>query len=65
MWILSAPRLPPKKELLNKAFADEFDKQIKDVIQREPCLEWRKILEGTQFTMSKDEKQESTSAFYS
>ena len=52
-------------ECLHKAFADEFAKHIKDAIQREPRLDWRNILEGTQFTMSKDERRESTSAFYS
>jgi hypothetical protein len=51
-------------ECLHKAFTDEFAMHIKDVIQREPRLEWRKILEGTQFTMSEDERRESTSAFY-
>jgi hypothetical protein len=47
-------------ECLHKAFADEFGKHIKDAIQREPRLEWRKILEGTQSTMSEDERRENT-----
>ena len=53
-----------KMECLRKAFADEFAKHIKDAIQQETRLDWRKILEDTQFTMSKDERRESTSAFY-
>ena len=52
-------------ECLHKAFTNEFAKHIEDAIQREPRLDWRNILEGTQFTMSEDERRESTSAFYS